>query len=51
MANYYPSAFYDPFWGPGFGPYYGGYGPWGNPYWGRPPVIIVRPAPRPRPRG
>ncbi|MHB1056551.1 MAG: Slp family lipoprotein [Rhodanobacter sp.] len=43
MVNY-PPGFYDPFWGPGFGPgYYG----WGNPYWHRPRVIVVRPAPPP----
>lgn len=43
----YPSGFYDPFWGPGFGPgYYG----WGNPYWNYPRrVIVVRPAPAPPP--
>ncbi|MEO8746644.1 MAG: Slp family lipoprotein [Rhodanobacter sp.] len=50
----YPAGFYDPFWGPGFGPGYYGYGGyyggWGNPYWGQPRVIIVRPpAPRPHP--
>jgi outer membrane lipoprotein len=40
----YPPGFYDPFWGPGWGPgYYG----WGNPYWNRPRVIVVRPAPPP----
>jgi len=42
----YPPGFYDPFWGPGFGPYWGG---WGGPgYWGGPRrVIIVRPPPPP----
>lgn len=28
VVNPYPAGFYDPFWGPGFGPY------WGGPYWG-----------------
>ncbi|WP_049620850.1 Slp family lipoprotein [Frateuria defendens] len=45
----YPPGFYDPFWGPGWGPYWGPWG-WGGPgYWGRPPVVVVRPAPPPRP--
>ncbi|APG06227.1 hypothetical protein BJI69_21505 [Luteibacter rhizovicinus DSM 16549] len=49
----YGPGFYDPFWGPGFGPGwggygYGGYGPWGDPYWYRPRTIIVRPPPAPR---
>ncbi|MFC5525461.1 Slp family lipoprotein [Rhodanobacter ginsengisoli] len=45
----YPPGFYDPFWGPGFGPGYYGYGPWGySPYWGRPRVIVVRPPPPPK---
>ena len=35
---------YDPFWGPGFGPYWGG-GFWGGGLWGPPPVIIVKPNP------
>jgi outer membrane lipoprotein len=46
----YGPGFYDPFWGPGFGRYYGpGYG-WGYPYpyWNQPRVIIVRP-PHPQP--
>ena len=30
---------YDPFWGPGFGPW------WGGGYWGPPPVVIIRPNP------
>jgi outer membrane lipoprotein len=34
---------YDPFWGPGFGPY------WGGGFWGPPPIVIVRPAPPPDP--
>ncbi len=33
----------DPFWGPGFGPY------WGGGYWGQPPIIIVKPRPEPKP--
>lgn len=33
----------DPFWGPGFGPY------WGGGYWGPPPVIIVKPRPDAKP--
>jgi outer membrane lipoprotein len=41
----YSSGFYDPFWGPGFGPYWGGY-----PYWGGPRVIVVRPPPPPPPK-
>ena len=43
--NRYPPGFYDPFWGPGFGPSYG----FGDPYWRyrQPRVIIVRPAPHP----
>ncbi len=42
---YYPPGFYDPFWGPGFGPYWGGY-----PYWGAPRVIVVhQPLPPPPP--
>ena len=40
----YSSGFYDPFWGPGFGPYWGGY-----PYWGGPRVIVVRRPPPPPP--
>lgn len=28
---------YDPFWGPSFGPY------WGGGFWGAPPIIIVKP--------
>lgn len=42
----YPPGFYDPFWGPGWGPWgYGGY-----PYWGGPRVIVVhRPPPPPPP--
>ena len=47
VAVPYPPGFYDPFWGPGFGPSY--YGGWGNPYWNQPRVIIVRPAPVPAP--
>lgn len=31
---------YDPFWGPRFGPYWGGAG-----WWGPPPVVIVKPKP------
>jgi outer membrane lipoprotein len=42
----YPPGYYDPFWGPGWGPGWG-YGGWGNPYWGRQRVIIVRPPPPP----
>lgn len=38
---------YDPFWGPGFGPYWGGGGFWGGGYWNQPPVIIVKPRPSP----
>jgi outer membrane lipoprotein len=46
----YPPGYYDPFWGPGFGPGFGPYwGPWGDPYWNRPRVIVVRPAPAPAP--
>lgn len=46
----YPPGYYDPFWGPGFGPGFVPYwGPWGDPYWNRPRVIIVRPAPAPVP--
>ncbi|MEO9077957.1 MAG: Slp family lipoprotein [Rhodanobacter sp.] len=42
----YPPGFYDPFWGPGFGSYWGGY-----PYWGgRPRVIVVRRPPPPPPK-
>lgn len=37
---------YDPFWGPGFGPYWGG-GMWGGGYWNQPPIIIVKPPQRP----
>jgi len=40
---YYGPGFYDPFWGPGYGPRYYGYGGWGNPYWRPPHVIVVRP--------
>lgn len=47
VAARYPPGFYDPFWGPGFGPSY--YGGWGRPYWNQPRVIIVRPAPPPAP--
>jgi outer membrane lipoprotein len=48
---YYGPGFYDPFWGPGFGRYYGpGYG-WGYPYWNQPRVIIVRPPHQHPPRG
>ena len=44
VGNPYPSAFYDPFWGP-WGPWgYGGY-----PYWGGPRVIVVRPVAPPPP--
>ena len=39
-----PPGFYDPFWGPGFGPYWGGY-PYGGFYPRR--VIVVRPPPPP----
>ncbi len=47
-ANY-PAGYYDPFWGPGFGPgYYNN--PWGYPYWGGPRVIVVRPPPPPPPK-
>jgi outer membrane lipoprotein len=54
----YPGGFYDPFWGPGFGPYGYGYGPWGyggfgsRPYWGGGRRVIVVPrggGPRPHP--
>lgn len=45
VNNPYPPSFYDPFWGP-WGPW--GYG-YGNPYWGGPRVIVVRPAPVPVP--
>ena len=34
--------YYDPFWGPGFGPW------WGGGYWGPSPVVIIRPNPPPR---
>ena len=34
---------HDPFWGPGFGPY------WGGGYWGPPPVVIIKPRPNPKP--
>jgi outer membrane lipoprotein len=34
---------HDPFWGPGFGPY------WHGGYWGSPPVIIIKPKPQPDP--
>jgi outer membrane lipoprotein len=34
--------FYDPFWGPGFGPY------WRSGFWGPPPIVIVKPDPGPR---
>ncbi|OOG55834.1 hypothetical protein B0E47_08205 [Rhodanobacter sp. B05] len=45
----YPPGYYDPFWGPGFGPYWGG--PWGyGGYWGGPRVIVVRPPPPPPPK-
>lgn len=43
----YAPGYYDPFWGSGFGPYWGS--PWGNPYWNRPRVIVVRPQPAPTP--
>jgi outer membrane lipoprotein len=33
----------DPFWGPGYGPY------WGGGFWGPPPVIIVKPRPTSKP--
>jgi outer membrane lipoprotein len=40
----YPPGYYDPFWGPGFGPYWGWGGPWGGYYgYGGPRVIVVRP--------
>jgi outer membrane lipoprotein len=42
---------YDPFWGPGFGPYWGGGGYWGGGYWGPQPIVIVRPRPAPPPGG
>ncbi|MDO1527402.1 Slp family lipoprotein [Fulvimonas sp. R45] len=41
----YPPGFYDPFWGPGWGPW--GYGYPG--YWGGPRVIVVRRPPPPPP--
>jgi outer membrane lipoprotein, Slp family len=46
----YPPGFYDPFWSPGFGPYWGS--PWGyGGYWGGPRrVVIVRPPPPPAPK-
>jgi outer membrane lipoprotein len=45
----YPPGFYDPFWGPGWGPWgYGGYGYPG--YWGGPRVIVVHRRPPPPPR-
>ncbi|HUH32288.1 MAG TPA: Slp family lipoprotein [Rhodanobacter sp.] len=43
----YPAGYYDPFWGAGFGPYWGG--PWGYPYWNAPRVIVVRPRTPPPP--
>jgi outer membrane lipoprotein len=49
MMNYGP-GWYDPFWGPYWGPWgpygWGGYGYWGGYY---PTRVIVRPAPRPMP--
>ena len=56
VAYRYPPGYYDPFWGPGFGPYgyggYGGWGPWGyggygGGYWGGPRRVIVVPRPVP----
>ncbi len=32
---------YDPFWGPGFGPW------WGGGYWGPAPIVIIKPNPPP----
>jgi len=44
----YPPGFYDPFWGPGWGPWGPGWGWGGYPYWHQPRVIVVpRPAPPP----
>lgn len=44
----YPPGFYDPFWGPGWGPWGPGY--WGDPYWRQPRIIVVpRPVPPPPP--
>ena len=49
MVNYGP-GWYDPFWGPYWGPWgpygWGGYGYWGGYY---PTRVIVRPVPRPMP--
>lgn len=48
VISAYPPGYYDPFWGPGFGPYWGGY-PYGG-YYPRPrQVIIVRPPAPPPP--
>lgn len=47
VAVNYPPGYYDPFWGPGFGPGYYGWG--GYPWYHRPPVIVVRPTPQPAP--
>lgn len=33
---------HDPFWGPNFGPY------WGGGFWATPPVVIIRPNPSPK---
>jgi outer membrane lipoprotein len=45
----YGPGFYDPFWGPGFGPYWGGYGWGGYGGWGYPRYypgrVFVRPGP------
>ena len=42
----YPPGFYDPFWGPGWGPWGPGY--WGGyPYWRQPRVIVVPRSPPP----
>jgi len=35
--------FYDPFWGPGYGPY------WRSGFWGPPPIVILKPDPTPEP--
>lgn len=43
VAQRHAWPFYDPFWGPGFGPY------WRSGFWGPPPIVIVKPDPSPNP--